>query len=111
MFRVTLEFISEMFSGALRASIQEIKPSVVLFTFKAWMDAVFLVKYAIYTLLKFPLCGGMKHQQGESRLSRLVSDYKATSPYMTREPCAASFQHRGQLFTEKRPVKYVKDSL
>lgn len=43
----------------------------------------------------------MKDQQVESRLSRLVSDYKATSPYMTREPCMPSFQDHGWLFMEE----------
>lgn len=41
----------------------------------------------------------MKDRQVESRLSRLVSE--ATSPYMTRDPCTAYAQDRGQLFTEQ----------
>lgn len=41
--------------------------------------------YAIFILQHFPLCGQMKDRQVESRLSRLVSDYKATatSPCMS----------------------------
>lgn len=62
---------------------------------------VCVVKYAIFILQHFPLCGQMKDRQVESRLSRLVSDYKATSPYMTRDPCTAYVQDRGQLFIER----------
>lgn len=43
----------------------------------------------------------MKDQQVESRLSRLVSDYKATIPYVTREPWMPFFQHRGWFFMEE----------
>lgn len=42
-------------------------------------------------------------KQVESRLSRLASDYKATTLYMTREPCTPSFQDRGRLFMEDMP--------
>lgn len=52
----------------------------------------------------------MKDQQVESRLSRLVSDYKATSPYVTRDPCTTSFQDRGQLFTEQR-AKQIENKM
>ncbi|KAG7241823.1 hypothetical protein INR49_024793 [Caranx melampygus] len=53
---------------------------------------------------------GMKDRHVESRLSRLVSDYKATSPYMTRDPCTAYVQHRGQLFTEQTLRQTENDS-
>lgn len=43
------------------------------------------------------MCGRMKDWPVESRLSRLVSAYKATSPYTTRDQCAAYVQDRGQL--------------
>lgn len=65
------------------------------------MDAVCVVKYAIFILQHFPLCGQMKDLQVESRLSRLVSNYKSTFPYMTRDLCTAYVQDRGQLFTEQ----------
>lgn len=64
------------------------------------LDRRCVLTYAIFILLEFPLCGQMKDPQVESRLSRLVSDYKA-SPYMTKEPCVPSFQDHGWLFTEE----------
>lgn len=67
---------------------------------KAWTDTVCVVKYAIFILQHFPLCGQMKDWRVESRLSRLVSEYKATSPSMSRDPCTACVQDRGQLCTE-----------
>lgn len=45
------------------------------------------------------MCGRMKDRLVESRLSRLVSAYKATYPYTTRDQCAAYVQNRGQLCT------------
>lgn len=68
---------------------------------KAWTDSVCVVKYAIFILSTFHSVERMKDRRVESRLSRLASDYKATSPYMTRDPCAARVQDRGQLFTEQ----------
>lgn len=45
------------------------------------------------------MCGRMKDRLVESRLSRLVSAYKATYPYTTRDQCTAYVQDRGQFCT------------
>lgn len=79
-----------MISDALKVRKQE-KQSMAAFLFlekPGW--TVCGVNYSIYILQHFPHCGQMTEQPVESRLSRLVSDYKATSPCMSSELCMQS---------------------